>query len=308
MSDLITAYAAMRERVAATWWHRDVVRASGPDVVDYLHGQLSQDISNVSIDASTWSWLLQPHGKVDALVRITRSDDDVFLLDVDRGFGNAVIERLERFKLRTKADFELLDWKVLALRGPQAAQFSRPREADELVVVGFDWRGFEGIDLIGRDPQIPDHVVLDDGEAFEALRIGTGLPYMGKELDQRTIPAEAGINDRTISFKKGCYTGQELVARIDSRGGNVPRHLRALVIDAGEEVDLVGARVMPSGNVGSSTKPFGSVTSAAYSPRIDKPIALSFIRRDVMVPVAARVVTDEGSFAAHIEKIPLVSA
>ena len=91
-------------------------------------------------------------------------------------------------------------------------------------------------------------------DAYEAVRIECGVPAMGSELTERTIPAEAGqwVIDRSVSFTKGCYTGQELVARIDSRGGNVPRHLRGIVIDA--DPPPVGGVVVADGvEVGTLT-------------------------------------------------------
>src|SRR5687768_12379363 len=88
---------------------RDVVRVSGPDAISFLQGQLSQDVDGLAVGATAWSLLLQPQGKVDALVRVTRIADDAVVLDVDGGFGDAVVTRLDRFKLRVKADIDALD-------------------------------------------------------------------------------------------------------------------------------------------------------------------------------------------------------
>ena len=81
---------------------RDVVRVSGPDAVTYLQGQLSQDVVALQVGACAWTFVLQPQGKVDAWFRITRLADDSFLCDVDAGFGEALVTRLNRFKLRVK--------------------------------------------------------------------------------------------------------------------------------------------------------------------------------------------------------------
>ncbi len=96
-----------------------------------------------------------------------------------------------------------------------------------------DWPGLPGGDLVGESPEAPAGVAMCGMDAYEAVRIEAGIPVMGRELDERTIPAEAGVVDMSVSFTKGCYTGQELVARIDSRGGNVPRRLRGLVLADG---------------------------------------------------------------------------
>ena len=88
------------------WLPRDVIRASGPDTIPFLQGQLSQDVAALAVGETSWSWLLQPQGKVVALLRVTRLGDDDVLLDTDGGFGTGVVGRLERFKLRTKCDLE----------------------------------------------------------------------------------------------------------------------------------------------------------------------------------------------------------
>ena len=155
--------------------------------------------------------------------------------------------------------------------------------------------GIEGYDLLGTAPVPPAGVRHGTPEEYEALRIECGIPAMGRELTERTIPAEAGVVDRSVSFTKGCYTGQELVARIDSRGGNVPRRLRGLVLD-GEGLPETGTPVVIEGVV------VGEVTSAAYSSRLDAVVALAYVKRDVEIPTGAEV---EGR-VARIEELPLL--
>lgn len=298
MSDIDSDYKLLREDVGGVWLRRDVVRASGPDALTYLQGQLSQDVSTLAIGDNALSFLLQPHGKVDALLRVTRTGDDELLIDFDSGYVDVVLERLERFKMRTKVTFEATPHKVLAVRGPGSASYRVEGEPSAAV----DWPGMTGFDAFTNEA--PAGLQMCDPEAYDALRIEAGIPYMGRELDERTIPAEAGINDRAISFKKGCYTGQELVARIDARGGNVPRRLRGLVVD-GTEAPPGGTRVMPAGRVTASTKPLGVLTSAAYSPRLQKVVALAYLRRDVNPPLEGVVDWDEGPLACKVEDLPL---
>ena len=101
---------------------RDVVVVAGPDAVDFLQGQLSQDVAALAVGASAPSFLLQPTGKVDAWLRVTRSAEDEVVLDVDAGWGEAVAARLQRFLLRTKATLEVGELAGLALRGPGSAR------------------------------------------------------------------------------------------------------------------------------------------------------------------------------------------
>ena len=265
---------------------RDVVRVTGPDAVPFLQGQVSQDVAAIPTDGSSaWSFVLQPQGKVDAWFRVTRTSEEALLLDVDGGFGEALVARLERFKLRTKADFELLaDWRCLAVRG-----VALPGGIDPA------WPGVDGTDFLGPDVARPDGIAEGTLEAYEALRIECGVPAMGRELTERTIPEEAGVVDRSVSFTKGCYTGQELVARIDSRGGNVPRRLRGLILD-GEDVPADGTPLTIEG------AEVGAVTSAARSPRLDAVVALAYVKRDVDVPTGG----DVGGRVARIEALPLL--
>ena len=271
---------------------RDAVRVTGPDAISFLQGQVSQDAAALAVGSSAWSFVLQPQGKVDAWFRISRIAEDELVLDVDGGFGEALVARLERFKLRTKADFELLaDWRCVAVRGASR----RARGPGHAFAPESGWPGVEGYDLLGPSPEAPEEPRPGTLEEYEALRIECGVPAMGRELTERTIPAEAGIVDRSVSFTKGCYTGQELVARIDSRGGNVPRHLRGLILD-GDDLPEAGTPVLIEGSE------VGTVTSAARSVRLDAVVALAYVKRDVDVPTGAEV----GGRVARIESLPLL--
>ena len=107
--------------LVAAWIERDVIRVSGPDALTFLDGQLSQDLKALEVGASADALLLQPQGKVVALLRVQRLADDEFVMDLDGGFGALALERLERFKLRTKATLEAVDgWRCLAVRGERA--------------------------------------------------------------------------------------------------------------------------------------------------------------------------------------------
>ena len=294
--DFTGDYLALRREAGAVWLPRDFVLVRGPDAVAYLQGQLSQDVAALAPGSSADSLLLQPQGKVDALVRLTRTAGDEVVVDVDGGFGEAVMARLTRFKLRVKADIEPLGWRCLALRGPRAHHV----QAAGGLAVAADWPGLPGVDVLGEDPDVPAGVRVCGAEAWEAVRIEAGIPAMGRELTERTIPAEAGVVERTVSFTKGCYTGQELVARIDSRGGNVPRRLRGVLV-ATNLLPPVGATLV----VGD--REVGSLTSVAESLERRAPVALAYVRREVEPPAEAEIRWDGGSAPARIEALPLVS-
>jgi folate-binding protein YgfZ len=260
----------------AAWIERDVIHVSGSDAIDYLQGQLSQDVAALAIGGSTWTLLLDPSGKISAWLRVTRVGASELVLDGDAGSGKTALARLERFKLRTKVDFVLdAATPTLAVRGVPL-----PSPSAGLPIV---WPGVDGYDQLGPSASLPAGVAERTAAAYEAARIEAGVPANGRELTDATIPAEAGqwLIDASVSFTKGCYTGQELVARIDSRGGNVPRPIRRLVV-AGREVEP-GAEVTLDGKV------VGRVTSAAWSDERDATVALGPIARTVAVDATVMV-------------------
>ena len=260
----------------AVWVGRDVVEAAGPEAGAFLQGQLSQDVLAIGDGASAWTWVLTPQGKVEVLARVTRVSEDRWLLDTDEGWGDALVGRLNRFKLRTKVTIELLDWKVLGIRDGATAEIDGAVRADPA------WPGVRGVDLIGADLSVPDGIRLMGPDEYEAERIAVGFPRMGADIDERTIPGETGLVGRTVSFTKGCYTGQELVARVDSRGGNVPRRLARLVPEG--KVDAGSPLTTPGGETA------GVLTSVAETSA-GGCVGLGYIKRGVGTeePLAAGV-------------------
>jgi len=120
---------------------------------------------------------------------------------------------------------------------------------------------------------VPENLIEEMNQKFDLLRILNGVPQMGRELNAKTIPAETGLVDQSVSFDKGCYTGQELVARLDSRGNNVSKHLRILYsqdpLSQGDIIEVAGENM---GQVASSyTGTHGSVALAYVSRKIEPP-------------------------------------
>ncbi|HUI03519.1 MAG TPA: glycine cleavage T C-terminal barrel domain-containing protein [Acidimicrobiales bacterium] len=307
-------YEALRHGAGALVLGRDVVGVRGPDASEYLQGQLSQDIAALGAGEAADSLVLSPQGKLDALVRVVRLADDRWSLDTDAGFGEALQARLARFRLRVKVEIAALPWRCVAVRGPGASAAlagpGAPRSlpAGAAVAVEVSWNGVTGVDLLGEAPEAPAGVARCAAEAWEAVRVEAGIPRMGAELDERTIAAEAGLVERTVSFTKGCYTGQELVARLDARGNRVARRLCGLVVAAdapgghGQAPVPVGAAIVHGG------KAVGTVTSAAWSPALSCPVALGYVHRSVAVPgpVELHAPASERTWPAEVRALPLV--
>jgi tRNA-modifying protein YgfZ len=246
---------------------RDLVVVDGPDAERYLQGQLSNEVAGLAVGESCWSLLLEPSGKLGFLVRVARVAPGRFELDADRGWGEQVETRLRRFLIRTKAEVE---------RGVRSVDLDGDALVDDLdhgvderpagaVLVG--WWG-KGVHRVA-----PSGPLLDEA-ALAARRVAAGWPAHGHELTDGVIPGATLLVPVTASFTKGCYTGQELVARVDSRGNNVPETLHRVELTS-DAVD--GAEIETGGRV------VGHLTTVAGRR------ALAYVHRSVVAPADVTV-------------------
>ena len=212
---------------------RDVLTLSGPDAVAYLQGQCSQDVAGLAAGESTDALLLAPDGKLTALVRVVRGPRTGSWSMSRPASARRWSARLARFKLRSKVDMARSTGPVWPCggqgwRAPRSANERLDRcrrmrrcrpSAARAVERGGGGRpaGARRRGRARRPGRGPGA-----GRGLGGPRVEAGIPAMGRELDERTIAAEAGLVERTVSFTKGCYTGQELVARLDSRGAGWP--------------------------------------------------------------------------------------
>ena len=275
--------------VLAGEWPRDVLVVSGPDAVSFLQGQLSADVLTLDPGQSTLALLLQPSGKLHALLRLWRTDEHVVVIDTDAGAADAVVARLSKFLLRADVSIERVDWICLAVRGAGTVvpggepAFDVRRSGAELVGLGL-WPGVDGVDLLGRAVELPHGFAPCEPEAMEALRIRSGWPRHGAEIagphSGEVIPAEVGpwLMTAAVSFTKGCYVGQELTARVNARGGNVPRHLRSFELPAGATASPGDPIVVVGDQTGASK---GTVTSATVDPSTGTTVAMGYVHRSV---------------------------
>jgi folate-binding protein YgfZ len=163
---------------------RDVVVVEGADAQSYLHSQVSQDVNGMAVGDQRWTFVLEPNGKIAGFARVTRVDEERFDLDTDEGFGEGLLARIDRFKIRVAAE--------TALGEPYGES---------------------------RD---------------EAARVAMGWPGLGSEIvPGESIPGGTGVVGVAVNFTKGCYPGQELVERMDSRSAEAPRSLRRLTVAEG---------------------------------------------------------------------------
>lgn len=303
-------YRSLRHGAGAVLAERDVLIVGGSDAESFLQGQLSQDVAALAPGQVAGSLLLHPDGKLHSALRVTRAAADCFICDLEAGTGEAARARLERFKLRVAVDLELRHLAMLAVRGPAAppvpaspaggAAAAAENGSGPVVVAAVRWGSVGGWDMVAREVVPPPEVLVCDAAALEAVRIEAGVPAADQELTDGLIPAESGIVADTVSFTKGCFVGQELVARIDSRGGNTPRRLRGLVL---------GDDVLPAPGAalrGTDGTPIGRVTSSAYSPLLGAGVALAYVHRRVEPPAPALVDDGGSGLTCEIRTLPLV--
>jgi folate-binding protein YgfZ len=175
----------------------ELVVVEGPDARPFLDGLVSQDLTSLDSTRPVRSFLLAPQGKLRALLWITGEGERVELV-TNAGWGKKLAEDLRHYKIRVKA--------TIAEPVPVTT------------IVGSD--GFYTFS------SVPVELPTMSYDEWNAMRIEAGEPVMGIDVDESTIPQETGLVEQSVSFSKGCFLGQELVARLDSRQGRVNRHLR----------------------------------------------------------------------------------
>ena len=237
----------------------------GPEAADYLERMLSNEVATLAAGDSCDALLLTPKGRVIAPMTVFRRGPDDFLLLTEPELGERLRAELHRSRFATKAEIELEQHSSVLVIG---------REAPPGAIANRDY-GVPAYELVDEEP--PGWAQLPDDE-LERLRIQARTPRFGRELDERVLPAEAGLDDRAISFSKGCYPGQEPVVRLRHRG-HANRTLRLLALP---EPPTVDAELTYDG------KSVGRVTSAVRDPE-NGVLALGFVRREVPPDAELRV-------------------
>ncbi len=299
LGDVTGEYQALHGAAAAVESQHELVRVVGPDAESFLDSLLSQDLTGLAEGAVVRSLLLGPRGKLRALLWVARFGDE-FLLVADAGSGAAVAADLARFKLRVALDIEEPE-PLVDLAGPGAAAVldaaslqppARALPAPLGSLSRFFVAGAGVEDLVAAGARLVGRL------AYTAVRVEMGEPAMGVDVDESTIPQEAGVVAEAVSFTKGCYLGQELVARIDTRG-HVNRHLRGLVLKE-NALPPAGAEVVRGDTA------VGGITSVSESLLIGAPVGLGLIRREVEPGADVEIRWPGGRASAEVRSLPLV--
>jgi folate-binding protein YgfZ len=324
------AYDAARHRAALIdRSNRGRIVVSGADRATYLQGLLTNDVVALKAGQGCYAAYLTAQGRMIADLHVYELGD-VMLLTMAGDVKDGVLAKLDQFIFTE--DVQLGDvtdtFAQIAVVGPQAAQaiaavvtdlsperlgdlaehdnLRTPWDGGSAIVVRVSDTGEPGYDVYVERARAGAlktalgavDVVEADEPAAEAIRIESGVPLFRRDMGEDTIPLEAGIESRAISFTKGCYVGQEVVIRVLHRGhGRVARKLVGLVID-GPQVPASGA-VIRSGD-----REVGRVTSSTQSPALKRPIALGYVHRDFVEPGTKLTVGDE---SAEVTTLPFVT-
>jgi aminomethyltransferase len=279
---------------------RGRIRVTGSEAVQFLNGLITNDIKNAT--ENSWLPAVFPtvQGRLIGAVRIL-GEPEGFLIDTETASHDAVLKTISRFTLA--GDFKVTDVSdemgLLTVQGKRAAEVIKGVE--NVTVIPATHTAEHGFDLLfdAKDREsIVDRLIAAGAqpistEVFETLRIEAGIPLHGQDMDETNVVLEANLDD-AISYTKGCYLGQEIIIRIKHRG-HVAKKLTGLKFD--QPVESGAAITSPDG------KEIGRVTSATYSPKLDSPIALGYVRYEYL---DAGTAVKAGEISGTVTELPFV--
>ena len=329
--DVAAEYAALNQSVGLIdLSFRGRLCLLGADRVRLLHGQVTNDIKALKAGQGCYAAFTSPKGRMQADVHIYALAEEL-LLDFEPGLTQSLIERLDHYIVSD--DVQAVDvaehYGLFSLQGPRALEVPglldpgltvapqshgivhRPDpELGDLYWVNHARTGSQGVDVFV--PTAAMGMVWDKlslavrslggrpvgGSALELARIEAGIPLFGVDMDESHLPPEAGLDRNGISYTKGCYIGQETIARIRTYG-QVTKALRGLRFDPGAVMPVRGDKVFHNG------REVGSLTSVMPSPRLGCPIALGYVRKECNALGTALVVRSASGAEIPAVIVPL---
>jgi folate-binding protein YgfZ len=301
---------------------RTQIALRGPDRISFLHNLCTNDIRRLTPGQGCEAFLLNAQGKTLAHVYVF-AEEEQLVLDTVPGQGEFLLRHLDRYLIREKVELVPLPNRLdLLFAGPKAAELLARHGVKNLPVEHCAHAPTNGgqfairrVDLAGPESwlhsltspmvvQIIWNASIElcatpcGATAFTAARIAAGVPLFGDDITDANLPQEIGRDRQAISFTKGCYLGQETVARIDALG-----HVNRLLVG----LRGTGESAMPCGLElrAADGKPVGNITSTAFSHRQRRPIALGFVRRAQLAP-GAKLTSDVGE--VEVVATPMDSA
>jgi folate-binding protein YgfZ len=328
----LAQYDALHSRVAVVDRSRSDarLRVTGPDRREWLQGLLTNDISVLTAGRGCYAAYLTPQGRMLGDMRVFDRGDEV-VLDVVADARDVLISRLDQFIIMEDVVLEDVSEATgcVSVVGPRAAATlahivgvdpATLTTLDEYAHVPVTFEGAAGFCASTREFGVEGHDVylpapqstrlfdrlrdLDvpalDADVVTTARVEAGRPRYGVDMDEDTIPLEAGIEDRAISFTKGCYVGQEVVIRVLHRGqGRVARRLCRLVSEAPADVPMADMPWAAGVEIRAGGRAVGRLTSVCASPQRKRLLAIGMVHRDATAPgTSVEIATANGAFAA----------
>lgn len=293
VTEVSRSYRALTENAAVLDFStRGRLCLTGADRQRFLHGQVTNNVSSLTVGEGCYAALANAKGKMTSDLNIYVLQDEI-LLDFEPGLNPKVSERLEKFVIAD--DVQILDagpsFGMASVIGPKAVSicqsFGWPVANDPFRIILHEGcylaatpRGsLSGVDIFYPNGDPSKLKTLRDAgidkidlEAFETARIENGIPRFGVDMDENTLAPEA-LGENAISYAKGCYIGQEVIARIRTYG-QVAKALRSLRFEPGVGLAKAGDKVLKDG------KEVGWITSCVFSPKFQRPVALGYVRKE----------------------------
>jgi folate-binding protein YgfZ len=303
-------YRALREEAGFLARDRAILLVSGADAAEYLQGQLTNDIEGLEPERGCYAALLDRKGHLSSDMRVLRLENGDLRLDLEPPAAEGVLKHLRTYSIGREVEIEDVTdrWAVISLIGPRSGELAGfeglgPEHAQR-------FRQWEGTDVLGVATDVGIDLIVDaedaaaledmlgaagavpvSGEAAEIVRVESGRPRFGLDMGPEHMPAEAGIVDRAINFEKGCYIGQEPVARLHYRG-KPNRTLRGL---------RLSGPASPGEPLLLGEKEVGSIGTSCLSPAHGA-IALAILRREA--DVGEHLAVGDGSATAEVAELP----
>jgi folate-binding protein YgfZ len=309
--DIDAEYRQIREECALLQRERSVISVSGPDAGEFLQGQITNDAEGLDPGTGCFALLLDRKGHIQADMRVLRLAQDEFQIDTSTTAGAGLLKHLKTYMIGRQVEISMIDRAVISLLGPGSTEVTGLAPGDEMASVEATIAGARclvvagdlGLDIFCEpasnsavvEQLLADRAVAVSEAAAEIVRVESGRPRLENELSGAPMPAEAGLVERAIDFTKGCYVGQEPVARLHYRG-KPNRFLRGLKLEgpaaAGDPVRL-------------GDRELGRIGTAVVSPATGR-IALAILRKEAAPGDEVTVETAGGEVLASVATLPFV--
>jgi folate-binding protein YgfZ len=324
----LAGYAAVRDGGAGLLdlSSRGRLLVSGSEAVQFLNGLITNDMKTLAVNSWMPAAFANVQGRLLAAVRVIHRDDG-FVIDTESTTRETVAKLLERFTLA--GDFHVTELSAemaqISIQGPTAAKLLSEVVGEDLsrlsrsavanvcwqntpvTIIRYTHTAEDGFDLLLersaseklRGALLAAVTSLVSDEAFNILRLEAGIPRFGIDMDESNVVTETNLED-AVSFTKGCYVGQEIIVRIKHRG-HVAKKLTGIVLERNVTIEN-GAKI-----ISTDDKDAGRVTSSTFSPRLDRAIALGYVKYDYLkAGTSVKIASASGEIPAKVSELPFI--